>query len=194
MMDLSYRRYKHRVLVTGLETIMFGILLRLWHVPLPIVRTDIFSESFKHLADTPGVSIILIVGLLVVFVSLFRKAFEYKIQLVGLVLMQLVWSYAMVGFALAFYDNLHRYPIIHSASWVLFLSIAVFVHNCDNMYTLTVLNKTRKEQINQLLELRCIENKIAVTKQTTMQQLAKIKEARNSKEGKVYNNSGNKNT
>lgn len=193
-MDLAYRRYKSRVLVTGLETIMFGILLGLWHIPLPILRTDVFSESFKHLADTPGVSIIGIVGLLAVFVSLFAKTFEYKLQLVSLVLMQLVWSYSMVGFALAFYDNLHSYHIIHVSSWVLFLSIAVFVRNCDNIYTLTVLNKTRKEQLNQLLELRCIENKIAVTKETTMQQLARIKEARNSKEGKVYNNSGNKNT
>ena len=82
----------------------------------------------------------------------------------------------------------------HVAPWVLFLSIAVFVRNCDNIYTLKVLDKTRKEQLNQLVELRCIENKIAVTRQTTMQQLAKIKEARNSKEGKAYNNSGNKNT
>ena len=193
-MDFSYRRYKSRVLVTGLETILFGILLGLWHIPMPIVRTDIFSESFKHLADTPGVSIIVIVGLLAVFISLFVKTFKYKIQLVSLVLMQLVWSYSMVGFALAFYDNLHRYHIIHAASWVLFLSIAVFVRNCDNIYTLTALNKTRKEQINQLLELRCIENKIVVTKQTTMQQLARIKKVRNSKEGKVYNHYGNKNT
>lgn len=108
--------------------------------------------------------------------------------------MQLVWSYSMVGFALAFYDNLHRDNMIHAASWVLFLSIAVFVRNCDNIYTLTLLNKTRKEQLNQLVELRHIENKIAVTKETTMQQLARIKEVRNSKEGKVYNNSGNKNT
>lgn len=193
-MDLSYRRYKSRVLVTGLETIVFGILLGLWHIPIPIIRTDVFSESFKHLADIPEISSIIIVGLLAVFVSLFTRTFEYKLQLVSLVLMQLVWSYSMVGFALAFYDNLHSYHMGHVAPWVLFLSIAVFVRNCDNIYTLKVLDKTRKEQLNQLVELRCIESKIEVTRQTTMQQLAKIKEARNSKEGKAYNNSGNKNT
>lgn len=193
MMDLSYRRYKHRVLVTGLETIMFGVLLGVWHIPIPIIGTDVVSESFKHLADIPEISSIIIVGLLAVFVSLFKITLEYKLQLVSLVLLQLVWSYSMVGFALAFYDNLHSYHMVHVAPWVLFLSIAVFVRNCDNIYTLKVLDKTRKEQLNQLVELRCIESKIAVTRQTTMQQLAKIKEARNSKEGKAYNNSGNKN-
>lgn len=193
-MDLSYRLYKYRVLVTGLETIMFGVFLGIWRISVLIVGTDVFSESFKHVSDIPEISSIIIVGLFAVFVSLFAKTFGYKLQLVSLVLTQLVWSYSMVGFALAFYDNLHSYHPTYVVPWVLFLSIAVFIRNCDNIYTLTVLEKTRKAQLKQLVELRCIENKIAVTRQTTMQQLAKIKEARNSKEGKVHNNSGNKNT
>lgn len=184
MMELSYNHQAFRVSVTGIETIVFGIMLGLWHTPIPIMQNDAISEPFKHLSDVPEVIFIVIVGIVATSVSLLYHYLGYRIQLASLILMQLIWSYSLVGLGIGFLDQLQDPNTIQVAPWALFLSFSIFIQNCGNIYTLAVLERARREQLDQLVQLKSIESKIAVTRQTTTQQLAKLKEVRDNQQVK----------